>query len=51
MTKVKRESVDDKVKRQFERLWNIVTTPKPYDKQMINVLDRIGKWDKYFGIK
>lgn len=37
-------------KKHFERLWSITTTPHEYSSNMHSILERVGKWDKFFGI-
>lgn len=37
-------------KKHFERLWSITTTPNEYSSDMYSILERVGKWDKFFGI-
>jgi hypothetical protein len=39
-----------KNKKAFNRLWAIATTPSEYTAELIANLERIEKWDRYFGL-
>lgn len=37
-------------KKEFERLWSIATTPSKYTSEILNTIERVKKWDRYFGL-
>lgn len=37
-------------KKEFERLWSIATTPSKYTSEIMDTLERVKKWDRYFGL-
>lgn len=39
-----------RVKKDFERSWSLAVTPSEYTREMMAIVDRVKKWDNYFGI-
>lgn len=39
-----------RAKKQFDRLWSITTTPQKFTSEMYSIMEKIEKWDRYFGL-
>jgi hypothetical protein len=39
-----------RVKKEFEKIWSLAVTPSDYTKETMAIVERVKKWDSYFGL-